>query len=95
MQVTSASGGRPSTLAGIKEAIFSPLELKRNLPGFFAECSAVQELLGQLEDVLSHRDPVDPGALRDWHNVYLNNLVVYGAASVGKFHVRSPIRQPS
>jgi hypothetical protein len=95
VQVTSASGGRPSTLAGVKEAIFSPLKLEHNLSSFFVECRVVQESLGQLEDVLSHRDSVDPGALWDWHNVHLNNLVIRGAAPVGKFHVRPPIRQPS
>src|SRR5215510_13021014 len=63
VQVTSASGGRPATLAGVKEAIFSPLKLEHNLSSFFVECRLVQESLGQLEDVLSHRNPVDPGAL--------------------------------
>ena len=60
VQVTSASGSRPSTLAGVKEAIFSPLKLERNLSSFFVECRVVQESLGQLEDVLSHCDPVAP-----------------------------------
>jgi hypothetical protein len=55
----------------------------------------VQESLGQLEDVLSHRDSVNPGTLWDWYNIHLNNLVVRGAAPVRKFHVRPPIRQPS
>jgi hypothetical protein len=95
MQVTSASGSRPSTLAGVEEAIFSPLKLERYLSSFFVECRVVQESLGQLEDAVSHRDPVDPGALRNWYNVHLNNLVIYGAAPVCKFHVRPPIRQPS
>jgi hypothetical protein len=94
-QVTSACGGRPSPLAGVNETIFSPLKLERHLPSFFVECHAVQEALGQLEDVLSHRDPVDPGTLWDWHNIHLNTLVVCGAAPVRKFHVRPPIRQPS
>jgi hypothetical protein len=95
VQVTSARGGRSSSLAGVKEVIFSPLKLERHLSSFFVECRVVQESLGQLEDVLSHRDPVDPSALWDWYNVYLNNLVVRGAAPVRKFHVRPPIRQPS
>jgi hypothetical protein len=95
VQVTSASGGRPSTLASVKEAIFSPLKLERNLSSFFVECRVVQESLGQLEDVLSHRDSVNPGTLWDWYNVHINNLVVRGAAPVRKFHVRPPIRQPS
>jgi hypothetical protein len=95
VQVTSASGGTPSTLTGVKETIFSPLNLERNLPGFLPERSVVQEALGQFEDVLSHRNPVDSGALWDGYNVHLNNLVVRGAAPVRKFHVRPPIRQPS
>jgi hypothetical protein len=95
MQVTSASGSRSSTLAGVKEAIFSPLKLERHLSSFFVKCRVVQESLGQLEDVLSYRDSVNPGALWDWYNIYLNNLVVRGAAPVRKFHVRPPIRQPS
>ena len=95
MQVTSPSGSRPSTLAGVKEAVFSPLKLERHLSSFFVECRLVQESLVQLEDVLFHRDPIDPGALRNWHNVHLNNLIVRGAAPVRKFHVRPPIRQPS
>jgi hypothetical protein len=95
VQVTSASGGRPSTLASVKEAIFSPLKLERNLSSFFVECRVVQESLGQLEDMLSHRDSVNPGALWDWYNIHINNLVVRGAAPIRKFHVRPPIRQPS
>jgi hypothetical protein len=95
MQVTSTSGSRSSTLAGVKEAIFSPLKLEPHLSSFFVECRVVQESLGQLEDVLSHRDSVNPGALWDWYNVYLNNLVIYGAAPIRKFHVRPPMRQPS
>jgi hypothetical protein len=95
VQVTSASRDRPSTLAGVKEAIFSPLNLERNLSGFFPERSVVQEALSQLEDVVSHRNPVDSGALWDGYNVHLNNLVVRGAAPVRKFHLCPPIRQPS
>jgi hypothetical protein len=94
VQVTSASGGM-SSLTGVKEAIFSPLKLERNLSSFFVECRVVQESLGQLEDMLSHCDPVAPLALWDWHNVHLNNLVVHGTAPVRKFHVCPPIRQPS
>jgi hypothetical protein len=63
VQVTSASGSRPSTLAGVKKAIFSPCKLEHNLSSFFVECRLVQELFSQLEDVLSHRDPVDSDAL--------------------------------
>jgi hypothetical protein len=96
VQITGASGGRPSTLAGIKEAIFSPLKLERHLSSFFTEGRrVVQESLGQLEDALSYCDPVDSGAFWDWYNVHLNNLVVRGAAPVRKFHVCPPIRQPS
>jgi hypothetical protein len=95
VQVTSARGGMLSTLTGVKETIFSPLQLECNLSSFFVECRAVQESFGELEDVLAHRDPVAPLALRDWHNVHLNNLVVRGAAPIGKFHVCPPIRQPS
>jgi hypothetical protein len=95
VQVTSARGSMPSTLTGVKETIFLPLQLERNLSSFFVECRVVQESLGQLEDVLSHCDPVAPLALWDWHNVHLNNLVVRGAAPVRKFHVCPPIRQPS
>jgi hypothetical protein len=96
VQVTSASRGRPSTLTGVKEAVFSSCKLEHNLPGFFAEGhSLVQESLGQLKDVLSYCDAVDPGALWDWHNVHFNHLVVSGAAPVHKFHACPPIRQPS
>jgi hypothetical protein len=96
VQVTIARRRRSSTLSGIKEAIFSPLKLERNLSSFFAECHrVVQEALGQLEDALSYRDPVDPGTLWDWHNIHFNNLVVGGAVPVRKFHVCPPIRQPS
>jgi hypothetical protein len=96
VQVTSARRGRSSPLAGVKEAIFSPLKLEHNLSSFFVECRrVVQESLGQLEDVLSYRDPVDPGTLWDWHNVHFNNLVVCGAVPVRKFHAHPPIRQPS
>jgi hypothetical protein len=96
VQVTSARRGRPPTLTGIKEAIFSPFKLERNRSSLFAECHrVVQEALGQLEDVLSYRDPVDPGTLWDWLNVHFDNLVVGGAVPVRKFHVCPPIRQPS
>src|SRR5262245_54058628 len=95
VQVTSASGGRPSTLTAVKEAVFSPLKLERHLSSFFVECRLVQESLVQLEDVLSDRDAIDPGALRNWHNVHLNNLIVRGAAPVRKLRVRPPIRPPS
>jgi hypothetical protein len=63
VQVTSARGGRPSTLAGVKKVISSPLKLERNLSSFFVECRLVHESFSQLEDMLSHRDPVDPDAL--------------------------------
>src|SRR5262247_4369578 len=46
VQVTSASGGMPSPLTGVKEAIFSPLKLERNLSSFFVERRVVQESLG-------------------------------------------------
>jgi len=95
VQVTSASGGMPSSLTGVKEAILSPFKLERNLSSFFVKCRVMQESLGQLEDVLSYRDPVAPLALWDWHNVDLNNLVVSGATPVRKFHLCPPIRQPS
>src|SRR5262245_16308782 len=35
-QITRTSGHRPSTLTGVKEAIFSPLKLERHLASFFA-----------------------------------------------------------
>ena len=82
-------------LTGVKEAIFSPLKLERNLSSLFVECRVVQESLSQLEDMLSHCDPVAPLAICDWHNVHLTNLVVHGAAPVRKFHFCPPIRQPS
>ena len=91
----AARGRGPSTLAGVKEVIFSPCVLECNLPGFFAECQVVYKPLGKLEDLLSHRDPVDSGVLWEWHNVYLNHLVVRSAAAVRKFHVCPPIRQLS
>jgi len=63
VQVTSASEGRPSTLASVKEAIFSPLKLERHLSSFFVEGCLVQESFGEVAAVLSPRDRVDPGAL--------------------------------
>jgi hypothetical protein len=96
VQVTSASRDRSSMLAGVKEAIFSPLKLEHNLASFFVECRRmVQESLGQLKDALSYCDPVDPGALWHWHNVHFHNLVVCGAVPVRKFHACPPIRQAS
>ena len=89
----------PTTAAGMQEMVRNAAKPKS---GMVATILGVATLIlgasgvfGQLKDALSYCDPVDSGALWNWYNVHLNNLVVRGAAPVRKFHVCPPIRQPS
>src|SRR6266545_5595536 len=94
-QVPRASGRRPAPLAGVKEVIFSSRPLQGDFSGVFDEGHLVDKPLSQLEDVLAHRDVIDPRALRLGHNLDLNRLLVGRAAPIGKIHGLPPRRHPS